>query len=260
MGYLKEGDPARYHLATASDGLHVAVHKKAIVEPSDINRRQVDTIARYFGFPHSFILPSSDHEWGFRPVLRQTESPNPNWVLYSCDLPQGTAYHINKKDYATSATLGLLFDLLEEPNKETDSPVQQQQTIDLRPSFDSDSLMIAHLNPPLVQWLRENISESIGDVVSKAMMKSYDRMYRSKDHPPIHRRFTIDWVEPKWLFLGVPPFANLNSNMDSRTGHDEGYDIVANNVDLPHQQLSLLVGLAKIEELATGAYFRNPQE
>ena len=258
MGYLREGDPARYHLATTPNGIDVAVHKQAIVKPTDINRNLVDNLARNFGVPHSFTFPSPDREWGFGPVLTQVDSPNPDWVLYSCDLPQGKPGGINRKSIATSATLSVLFGALEQEGKETDSPIQQHQIIDAMHVSLGDSEgfgLIVHLNPPLIQWLTENMSEPVSETVVEAMMKSYHRMWKTRPSPFDRHQFYVNWQEPGLLFTRVP-MATLNSDRDGfKLGR--GYDMSTNNSDLPHQQLSLLVGLAKIEELATGAYFRK---
>ena len=107
----------------------------------------------------------------------------------------------------------------------------------------------------LEQWLTENMSEPVSETVVEAMMKSYHRMWKTRPSPFDRHQFYVNWQEPGLLFTRVP-MATLNSDRDGfKLGR--GYDMSTNNSDLPHQQLSLLVGLAKIEELATGAYFRK---
>lgn len=261
MGYLREGDPARYHLATTPNGIDIAVHKQAIIKPTDVDKSLIDNLTRNFGMPHYFTFPSPDREWGFGPVLRQVESPNPDWVLYSCDLPQGKPGAINRSSIATSATLSVLFRALGQEGKGTSASVAQHQTVNSMNSSLGDLEgfgLIVHLNPPLIQWLAENISGPISETVVEAMMRSYNKMWKTKPSLVDRRDYYVDWQEPGVLFTRVP-MATLNSDRDDfKIGR--GYDMSTNNSDLPQQQLSLLVGLAKIEEMATGEYFRKPQE
>ncbi|MBI3984758.1 MAG: hypothetical protein HY344_02335 [Candidatus Levybacteria bacterium] len=258
MGFLQEGDPARYHLATTESGLDIAVHKKALPKPSDIDTRQASRLARYLKLPGDLVLPSADHEWGFGPVLRQIESPHPDWVLYSCDLPQGQQRNIGKTGVAQSTTLSLLFELLEREGKETDSVVQQHQTVNVMVNgigVPEGFGLIAHLNPPLLSWLGENMSDPVSEVITDAMIKSFHKMYGSKPSIYDAREFYVDWQESGLLFTSVPRAFFNTARGTVIPGM--GYDMTTNNSDFPHQQLSLLVGLAKIEELATGEYFRK---
>jgi hypothetical protein len=255
MGLLREGDPARYHLATTPDGIEVAVHKKAILAPADINKRDVEFFKRCYGMPQSFTFPSADREWGFEAVLSQQESPNPDWLLYTCDLPKATAGKLNPKLLATSATLSILFDGLSHEDCATDASRFQYQSVSRMDAMLGGSFeLIVHLNPPLLDWLQKNMSESLSDTVVDAMFKSFRKMNKSR-YPMPKQDYYMEWQEPGLLFTRVPG-TTLNAYREEyRKGL--GYDMSTNNSDLPQQQLALLVGLARIEEMATGKYFRK---
>ncbi len=79
MGYLKEGSPARYHLATTGEVIQIAVNKKIVLRASNFSPRLTEEISKTNNLPDLFIPPSSDREWGFGPILREEQSENPEY-------------------------------------------------------------------------------------------------------------------------------------------------------------------------------------
>ena len=64
-------------------------------------------------------------------------------------------------------------------------------------------------------------------------------------------RFRVFMQQPKWIHLECPGDAcGLDPAYHSQPSLDDGMELVDHNCDTPLQQLTLLVGLIKIDELA----------
>ena len=264
MGHLSEGDPARYHITPTEKGIAVAVNKQTLPNFEITTQERMDEIARYQGIP-SFIKPSSEHEWGFGPVFKETQSPNPEWVIYSADYP-----HIFKKDrfsadkaIALSQSLSTLFTFVGFSENTSSSPVEQQMDVDLgidRSATFHGAPIGAEVYESLVKWMRANLDDDTAIQIRKSMQRGYQNMWNDHDFTPDFSDFRLFWNQPKWLFLAVPgDAADLGPHMYhifDESENETGYRMGPHNIDGPHQQLSLLSGLAKLDELATNGYYK----
>jgi len=265
MGFLHEGDPARYHITPTETGIAVAVNKQTIPNFKIASAGRMDEIARYLKIP-PFIKPSSDHEWGFGPVFKETQSPNPDFVLYSCDFP----HVFDKKQYnadgisAVLQSLSSLFTFIGFSDGISNSPVEQQMDIDL--DLDRSATLYvapisAEIYSTLVKWMRNNLNDSVASQIKESMKIGYLNMWNDKVYTPHVSEFRLFWNNPKWLILAVPgDAADLGPNMHQiydESENETGYRMTPHNVDSPHQQLTLLTGLAKLDEIATDGYYKK---
>lgn len=258
MGYLKEGSPARYHLATENHGLLIAVHKKSIPSEDCYDPDQTEKVAEQNDLPEDFIPPSSDREWGFGPVLREEQSLNPEFVIYTCDFPKRGKEN-SDEIWSTAATLMLFFHALNF-SKESGSEVKQnlavRMVLDRKKSYYGAGLGV-ELYSPLTIWIERNFNQERQISVKETMINAFHQMWNNQgDQHVFDRDFNVSVTKPDLVHLSVMGDA-CSLDPDEFIHNGYGYDLTPHNTDSPIQQLSLLTGVAKLEELATNRYFRK---
>jgi len=258
MSYLESGSPVRYHLSPQPTGIDVAVRKEAAVTEIFYSEKELGQIGSSFGFDNKFVLPSSDREWGFGPVISQQESPNPDWIIYSLNYP-----HIFNQNGVTQAETSQSLDLLLRAVRYKDISLTEgvPQNLDVRLG-----LIRGHLNaspidadmyPPVQAWLADNDTIKEERAVEKAMKTVFTHMWDRSAANLFRHDFLARWSGRKKLYLKVPGDAcDLSPETYVHDDPEFPYRLTPHNVDSPHQQLTLLAGLAKIEEMIAGNYYR----
>lgn len=254
--------PAWYKLDANEGNISLSVHKQAIPQLIE----QLPRVAK--GYPEklelhkAFTPPNSQREWGFGPVLSEREDKeNPDWLIYSCSLP---AY---KKDDGidweslceTSATLEVLLRNLFVTENRTDSKSPQMMEVHLfsskKPSH--SSTLNAIVRPSLAKWLNTNVNTGKGPVIAQAMKEAYFRMFEV-ERDLFDHNFRVMIRDPKWINITCPGDAcGLDPESYNDLDLDVGYELQPHNVDGPVQQLTLLSGLAKLDNLAHTDYLQK---
>jgi len=279
MAYLKEGSPARYHLAPTPTGIEIGVHKTAAAILTEIKPDIENSKVEDLKLVHSFIPPSKDRPWGFGEIIKTDESENPDWVLYSLDFPPLLGKKGERSNHepqiAVSATLDTLFTRLWIADIDIKDNYAKQQMHIKNGVFKLDeSALGVRLGYPIgavlfedfVRWSRQHSSVNLRKGVENTMKSAHARLWggEKKATRLLASEFNMNWVEPKWLHLSVSGNAcGLEAEMDERyldteEDLDSGYRLTPHNVDGPVQQFSLLSGLAALEEMAVGQYYKLP--
>ncbi len=261
MGYLKEGDPARYHLATNEEGLLIFVHKKAVPIASDFRANIVEAIAQRNNIPDLFLPPSADREWGFGHVLREQNSDNSDFISYVCELPKSFPPDGNPdRVFGVTSTLMLLFDALNlrnDTNSQTKQNLMVQMAVDRTRDAYGSPISIK-LFSPITHWIGEHATQRIKERIGDSMFEAFSKMWNTDGE--FGNQFRVGINHPNLIHLAVfgdacgldPEYIDKKSLT---------YTLVPHNTDSPIQQLSLLAGVAKLEELATEKYFtQNPNQ
>lgn len=271
MGYLREGDPARYHLAATETGIQVAVNKMAVPQASDFPERKTREFAQENGLISTFIPPTVYKEWGYDGSIVTMDMQNPDWVLYECPLPPAFN-EVGEQDYdalySSAASLKLLFDALNYTEKDSNAKVSQNLFVQL--ALDrSRGMWGAPINvriyPPLAEFIGDKLNKR---GVKKVESTMKDLFYRMWSHEEDKREGLFDnqfrLIRMRGNLIYLQTFGNacdLGPEMEGSRIGEPGYEMTPHNTDNAMQQLSLLAGIATIEALKTGAYFRaNPNQ
>lgn len=261
MGYLKEGSPARYHLSTTETGLTVAIHKKVLPKASDYRKGDPDFFGSLNKIHDVFIPPTPDREWGYGEVIREEESEHPDFVLYSVDFPKHfSADGISDRVYGVAASLKLLFDAV---NFKPETTAKEKQNLMVNLALDRTrevygSVIGVDLYSNFTNALG-NATTNLEEKVVSAMVNSFKLMW-GDNKLDLRYSFLARIMPPKDFHLAV--FGNscgLDTDVDDRLS--DTIKLIPHNTDNPVQQLSLLAGVARMEEFVTNNYFRkNPNQ
>ncbi len=274
MSKLTEGSPARYRLAAEPGAIQVAVNKSIIPSASDFQAEQTDSIRERLDLPRIFTPPNPDREWGFGPVLKDTGIQNPEWVIFQADLPQ-LKTNDDVEGFAVAATLGLLFSTLNEAEVECSSEIQQGLKVSLtnsKRSFSSNDLYIA-LFSPIMNFLKATHDGGLEKAVSEAMLSAYTSL-RGVDKSGYFRNLiTLNRPSDEIMYFRAPGNATelqyskrekILGRSSKTTGPlidrvitETSHRLTPKNLDHVDSQLTLLAGVAKLEEIATGGYFKS---
>lgn len=215
-----------------------------------------------FGLP-TFVMPTAEH-WGYAGVISRVPDEE-GWVTYHCPLP---VYKKRKEKNrseentagAVRATLSILFGLLTfNPDEDTDSSIPQLVIVDnllVENGLNGGSLT-AVFTPGMNPFLSGPTDASL-ESVRRAMITADEYMWQDGNRSKLLARdFRVSRFEPTRLHLCVPGNAcGLDPASNDGAYHDEnrGYRLVPHNVDGGIQQLSLLMGLARLCELGRTKY------
>lgn len=154
--------------------------------------------------------------------------------------------------YALSASLNVLFCLLEYPEIQTISNLPQLMTVQLATGHGMGASALSGMySVPLVQWLARKQPPYAIPAMELAMQQAYQWMFGRKG---VLRygdfRASVD-SEGGWLNVSCPGDAcGLNPDHSGFSGvKGRGYRFLPHNVDNPVQQLTLLAGLAALHDL-----------
>jgi len=250
--------PAWYTLEIQDKQFRLSLHKQAIVARSDYFRR-LTRLYDDMHFAHPFILPSADREWGFGPVIAESQHPElSDWLIYQCNLP---AYLKNKEIdwnsiFEVAAPLSMIFRQLSTLQLATDSGFPQMTEIRLDSSRSNENPIFVDVRPALSKWIHNNIGRGQEPVIAKVMQNTYVYMHGSQY---VHDyNFNVWFRQPHRIDLQCPGNAcSLNPSAtyySDRIG--EAFELTPHNVDDPIQQLTLLSGLAKIDKLAHEGFLK----
>jgi hypothetical protein len=264
MSKIQEGEPSRYHLGTSSTTIDIAINKGVAPDASGFPIKDMDVIRKYLQLPQEFILPSPDREWGFGPVLKLVDSPNPGWLIYQATLPDGISSKDDNDAFQVAATLGILFHDLNTTDRISNSTVPQNLTVSLnsgRNWRDGNPIWVT-INKPLVRWINMHLESALAPAIENTMTEAFNRISgnRSTEDQKYYRnKIKFRMSAPKFVSFDVPGDASLNSGtaLIYENSNLKGYELSSHNVDRVVSQLTLLTGIAKLEELAFGNCFEK---
>lgn len=209
----------------------------------------------------SFIMPTAER-WGFGEVIQRVPNES-GWVSYHCPLPIYKKHgERNRSDKGTAATvrttLSILFGLLDFcPEEDTEYRVSQLVIIDgflVQNDLHGGSLS-ATITPAMTPFLSSPSVESLRSI-QDSMRTAYEHMWQERKHSKLFTNdFRVHYQEPTKIHLTVPGDAcGLDPAFGDYDGASYGYRLVPHNVDSGMQQLSLLMGLARLHELGRAMY------
>ena len=253
--------PAVYELSFKDASvLLIRIHRLGMNKISawDINGSAMAQSHRtQFGFG-PFVQPTGD-KWGFRESLLLVPSSDPDWQVFQCSLPvlaQGDENKwadVRSQMNAIRATLECVFTLLSLFDQVTNSKQHQLMVVEgmrVEPRTHGGSISIM-FTPALVEWLlkfddREKLPE-----VEKALFETYSHI-RGGPGSYGAREFRAHCRTPGRLYLSIPGSA-CELTPDVQLGHEEhvrGYTMCPHNIDSGMEQLTFLMGLARLHDLA----------
>ncbi len=206
------------------------------------------------------FIESSDECWGFGGILIRTESQDPAWLVYECSLPvlreekeSDLEMQDERSDVCTlRSTLSVLFQVLWLFDGDTKSSLPQLMVIEyLRVEADIYGGAIGvTLTPSVAKWLSKIPDDNLLLEVQEAMMQADAHMWRDKRFPQSAHYFRAWCRQPKWINISVPGNAcGLDPSDYYSDSLDHGYKLSPHNTDSSLQQLTLLIGLAKLHDL-----------
>lgn len=261
-----EDVPAWYELGLESDHtMRIAVCRQAKVL-LDQELRQNNSIVEeylelYSGLPR-FISPTTDG-WGLGAVLLADTPPRPDWVAWKCSLPDNSGLAEYEQVYVAcfqvEATLGCLFKAL--GSMEEDSRSELRQLLAIKGMYTDRSSDFGHLSvvisPQLARWAVSPHSSEQAEQVKTAMMMAYKRLTGGR-FDPSPSEFKVEFINGHIIRLDCPGSNSCGIGPESgllEVKSVGGYELFSHNAYYPEQQLTILVGLAKIHMLARAAGF-----
>lgn len=230
--------------------------KKIIKSNSPIIKDLSEKFSNIYGF-NSFIGPSETQSWGFGKILIPAKSADNDWLTYECLLPvlhNGSRFIETKSNVlAVRSTFQVLFSALLIFDNNTNSKDSQLMVIDsLRVDADIyGGALNVTLTPTVAKWLSKQSDNFRLTDVEKAMFQAHNHMWRDEEFQEKPWDFIAICRQPKWINFTVPGNA---CGLDPNDYHDSekldlGYRLSPHNTDSSLQQLTLLIGLAKLQEL-----------
>jgi hypothetical protein len=259
MEFIKPKMAARHPVI---EGIRKDLNLPNFIEPSNDN----DSIPPFatpvtkpeIDLPH-FAKPVNGRwgsRWGFGGILAKT-GEEPDWVSYRCPLPILKRQEDEAKEaaldhpFAASATLKIFFEKMYDSDEETGSELPQLLAIEgMRVERgDYGSLFWVFVGKVLVPWLANHSDNSaISEMISA--MASANRFMFPSDNPINLSSFQAKFTKPKSIALECPGNVCSLAPKGACNESDNGYKLIPHNIDDPLQQLTLLVGVAKMYELA----------
>lgn len=234
--------------------LRISVHREMMDELGDIPWDTAPVVKDIIDRHHvtSFTPPAEFGAWGFDEVFTTVESTDPDFVMWEIEIPQLKKNQVVQdralKEMRARCNLYILFFILNYPKIETSSTKKQLIVIECLclptgdRSFAQGSLS-ASLSPTAVSWIRTQPQGHIEPIID-AMRIAHDHLWKSH----FSERFGAYHRGEGFFWLDVPGDA---CDIAPERYHDDetGYCLVPHNVDSGVQQITFLVGLAKLHEL-----------
>ncbi|MDP4000405.1 MAG: hypothetical protein Q8Q11_03175 [bacterium] len=251
--------PGWYHLRTEEEALLLDVHESAVPDADSPAMRIAERRQEAMEIPDEFVFTSPDSDQlGYGGVLEEVEADAPSWRAFRGELPEisrGIGTTDPARAYPLTTTLELLFNHFCIAEHDSDSPLPQHLTVMLRNdkgSFGYGHMVHAEVLPPLARWIHANLEQGREREVSEAMRMAHELMSGNGDLYDWHD-FRVATEPPKWVHLDVPGNAcglDPASSFSRDEETDSAYKLTPHNTDSPLQQLTLLYGLARLEEMA----------
>ncbi len=250
--------PAWYKISSRHEGkgITLSVHRTALEEMRAIDWEKAPIapdLKKSYGLPD--FTPPNDGDWGFGNAMKSVESEDPSWVVWdipfpvlkpkSREDPASGVVTIRASLYIASTALSIF---------KGDTGWHTNQLIEIKniclPQKDQWACgsLSATLTPDAIRWLKkqEHNSELLPVVKEMKAADQYlwphnsDRMYWFRAH----------CRQPKWINFTIPGNAcGLDPDGYYDEKSDDGYKLVPHNVDSSLQQLTFLVGLAKLHDM-----------
>jgi len=202
------------------------------------------------------FIPPTEKVWGYGKFLEWSRPNRKGWITLACKLPvviRGERVS-QLTGLSISASFGALFAALACVDKVETGEPRQLVAIEF---FNTGTRLygcslLASLTPRFVSWLSTEEETHHWKEVAAAMAAAYFALWpgsrkfcsEKSDFRPMLRK-------PYWVHLDVPGNA---CGLDPE-GHDfveegYGYELVPHNTDSAIQQLTLLAGLARLNQMA----------
>jgi hypothetical protein len=254
--------PAWYKISSrhAGKGITLSVHRTALEEMMAIKWETapfVPYLEKEYGLTD--FTPPNEGDWGFNNAMKLAKSEDSSWVTW--DIPFPVLKPKTREDppsgvLAIRASLYIASTALSIFNGDTGWNTNQLIEIeniclpDKERSFGGGSLS-ATLTPDAVRWLKkQKHQEELLPVVAE--MKAADEYMWPSNMDRMYR-FRATCRQPKWINFTIPGNAcDLSPDGCHDEKSDDGYKLVPHNVDSSLQQLTFLVGLAKLHDLMEG--------
>lgn len=200
--------------------------------------------------------PPTEQRCGFNEVFVRSESCHRDWIQWNCRLPRMKASEgvpEDSREYimAIRSTLWLFSTSLWLFEGNTQWYQPQLMLIEgiCLPTDDrmsSGSLSVT-LSPSTIKWLSKQSPDVHIKQIVDAMSVASDFMWKCNSDSG---RFGALFRKPKWLNMDVPGNAcGLDPESYFEESLEDGYTLQPHNVDSSLQQLTFLVGLAKLHDL-----------
>lgn len=212
----------------------------------------IEQLSKLFGFKS--FTPPTEGSWGFDDSLSLGKSAQPEWILWEFKLPKirskdGVGESSTKGIAALRCSLHVLFLILSMVKEETNSSEKQLIVID------SISLPIgdrrcsgsidAVLTPTAISWLSKQPTGHIEEIV-ESMKRASEYMWEGVTRT---NRFGAE-CDGRFIYLDIPGEAcHLYPENNHNPKSEEGYSMSCHNTDSSLQQLTFLVGLARLHVL-----------
>lgn len=208
-----------------------------------------------------FIGPGSGY-WGFGEVLREIPCEQNGWVAYRATLP--VVKSVTRGDRLKyvdwnplgrlRATLDVLFNALWLFDGDTGLQLPQLIIINSM-AVTASGAISAVLTPAMILFLAKQDEGQDFKSVVNTMRRTDEYLWQEEGNPNPYSisQFHVILQKSKFLHFCVPGDAcGLDPDSHSYSGDSlaKGYSLVPHNVDNGIQQLSLLMGLAKLHSLA----------
>lgn len=254
--------PAWFDIFTLKNDTHlgIAIHEKAhqfVLEMIKPDAPIVCGLGTKFNLPD--FIPPQPEGWGFGKLLKQiTLSAMPNRMVYVVKLPR--IFKLSRTDkeprpdwksaYAISATLNILFMVLNLFEEKVDSEKKQL----VMPNLVTDTglhggSLEVELSKNFTDWIAKQIDNDTCKYLVHTLMNSYKHMYAKHAHHSVLSECSAYFDKPDRVIINCPGDACGLYPEHSRID-GWGYSLECHNVDGPGQQLTLLMGVAKMHMLA----------
>ncbi len=188
--------------------------------------------------------------WGFGEVLISCKSDHKDWLAYECILPVLRSDKTNI--LGLRSTLAMLFTTLWLFEESTDCKRPQLMVVDnfVVGGYLWGGALNVTLTPTVIAYLSKIPNNFCLTDVEKAMIRADAHMWPERKSSSYFHYFQALCRQPKWINFTVPGNAcGLDPDGYYDTSLDRGYSLGPHNTDTSLQQLTLLVGLAKLQDL-----------
>lgn len=154
----------------------------------------------------------------------------------------------HKPGYALSASLNLFFQAARFVDEKTSAKLPQLFTVHLVTRQDMHGAELGgDYGIELADWLRRQVVQRNLDAVTDAMMQAHGRLIGNDFYERYHFRASVESANG-WLNVSCPGDACELHPGYRGIEPSRGYEFSSHNVDNPHQQLTLLAGLAALHD------------
>ncbi len=259
---LEEEIPAVYEIGVLEEGraLKVAIHQdladhlrvKTQVVPRDHKLSQL-LADPSLGMPQFTGFSDRDKPWGFGEVFIPEQGAE-DWITWRCILPTRAGFLADmpfEDLFALSGSLGVLSNIVRFSELRSTSTAPQLFQMDLVTSATSGAIEV-ELARPMVDWIVKESQTSDHRLALGPMKTAYQYMSGYEADPQSLR---LSFPLRDRINLIVPGnAASISSEVVysyptmTTTERETRHILKSNNVDRPHQQLTLVMGLATMHD------------